>query len=91
LQKVNGGDLYIDEVAELTAIQQEALLSLMTEAEHIPPTSRPRIISATRKDLRQLALDGDFRDDLLFRINVAEIRIPPLSERDKDTYEMLGN
>ncbi len=88
LQKVNGGDLYIDEVAELTAIQQEALLSLMTEAEHIPPTSRPRIISATRKDLRQLALDGDFRDDLLFRINVAEIRIPPLSERDKDTYEL---
>ncbi len=91
LQKVNGGDIYIDEVSSLSPHQQEALLSLMTEIEMIPPHSRPRILSATRKDLRRLAQDGSFRDDLLFRLNVAEIRIPSLSERDRDTYELASN
>ncbi len=91
LQKVNGGDIYVDEIAELSMHQQEGLLSLMTEAELIPPSKRPRVLSATRKDLRKMAEAGDFRDDLLFRINVAEIRIPPLSARDKDTYELAEN
>lgn len=88
LQKVNGGDLYIDEISTLSADQQEALLSLMTEIELIPSSSRPRILSATRVDLRELTKDGAFRDDLLFRINVAEVRIPSLSERDRDIYEL---
>lgn len=91
LQKVNGGDIYVDEIAELSLHQQERLLSLMTEAEMIPTQERPRVISATRKDLRELAEQGLFRDDLLFRINVAEIRIPPLSERERDTYELAEN
>jgi len=91
LQKVNGGDIYIDEIAELSLKQQERLLAVMTEAERIPESDRPRVISATRKDLRDLANEGRFRDDLLFRVNVAEIRIPPLSERDKDTYELAEN
>jgi len=88
LQKVNGGDIYIDEVAELSLAQQEGLLNVMTESEMISTSMRPRILSATRKDLRTLAQKGKFRDDLLFRINVAEISIPPLSERDNDTYEL---
>jgi len=83
LQKVNGGDIYIDEIGELSMHQQERLLALMNEAEMIPPNRRPRIISATRKDLRDLVEDGAFRDDLLFRINVAEIKIPNLAERDR--------
>lgn len=88
LQKVNGGDIYIDEIAELSLTQQERLLALMTEAELIPANSRPRILSATRKDLRKLAENGSFRDDLLFRINVAEISIPDLALRDRDIYEL---
>jgi len=88
LQKVNGGDIYIDEISELSLHQQERLLSLMTEAEMIAASNRPRILSATRKDLRKLAENGSFRDDLLFRINVAEVRIPDLAERDRDTYEL---
>lgn len=88
LQKVNGGDIYIDEIGELSMQQQERLLTLMNEAEMIPAPRRPRVISATRKDLRDLVDEGKFRDDLLFRINVAEIRIPNLSERDRDTYEL---
>ena len=88
LQKVNGGDLYIDEVSNLSAAQQEGLLQLMIEIENIPSAQRPRVISATRKDLRRLAQNEQFRDDLLFRLNVAEIQIPPLSERERDTYEL---
>jgi two-component system nitrogen regulation response regulator GlnG len=91
LQKVNGGDIYIDEIAELSLKQQERLLAVLTEAERIPSQNRPRLLSATRKDLRRLATEGKFRDDLLYRINVAEIRIPPLSARDKDTYELAEN
>ena len=71
--------------------QQERLLAVMTESERIPLADRPRVLSATRKDLRRLAAEGKFRDDLLFRINVAEIRIPPLSARDRDIYELAEN
>jgi two-component system nitrogen regulation response regulator GlnG len=88
LQKVNGGDIYVDEISSLSAEQQEGLLALMTEAENIPAHDRPRVLSATRKDLRLLAKDEAFRDDLLFRINVAEINLPPLSERGEDIYEL---
>lgn len=91
LQKVNGGDIYIDEISELSLKQQERLLAVLTEAERIPSQNRPRLLSATRKDLKRLAKEGKFRDDLLYRINVAEIRIPPLSARDKDTYELAEN
>lgn len=88
LQKVNGGDIYIDEIGELSMHQQERLLALMNEAEMIPAARRPRVISATRRDLRELVEKGTFRDDLLFRINVAEIKIPNLAERNRDTYEL---
>lgn len=88
LQKVNGGDLYIDEIAELSMSQQERLLAFLTESEQIPAFDRPRVICATRKDLRREVEEGRFRDDLLFRINVAEIRIPPLAARDRDTIEL---
>ena len=91
LQKVNGGDIYIDEVAELSLKQQEKLLAVLTASEMNPPSNRPRLISSTRKDLRKLANEGKFRDDLLYRINVAEIRIPPLSERDRDIYELSAS
>ena len=88
LQKVNGGDLYIDEVAELSHVQQERLLAFLTDSEMIQASDRPRVICATRKDLRREVEAGRFRDDLLFRINVAEIRIPALAERDRDAIEL---
>jgi two-component system nitrogen regulation response regulator GlnG len=84
LQKVNGGDIFIDEIAGLNATQQGDLLGLMTESEQIPEDRRPRVISATRKNLRKLAESGAFRDDLYFRLNVAEVRVPDLSVREGD-------
>lgn len=88
LQKVNGGDIYIDEIAGLSSLQQDELLALMTESEQISADRRPRIISATRKNLRTLVEAGQFRDDLLFRINVAEIRLPRLIDRGEDIVEL---
>ncbi len=88
LQKVNGGDIYIDEVAELSSQQQDALLAFMTECELIEASNRPRVLSATRKDLRKLSEEGQFRDDLFYRINVAEIRLPLLSAREDDVIEL---
>ena len=84
LQKANGGDIFIDEIAGLSERQQADLLALMSEAETIAEAERPRIVSATRKDLRALAESGDFRDDLYFRLNVAEIRVPALGAREGD-------
>ena len=84
LQKADGGDIFVDEIAGLAADQQTALLEVLTESERIPAARRPRIISSTRKDLRELAKKGEFRDDLYFRIAVAEIRVPALSERRDD-------
>ena len=88
LQKVNGGDLFVDEIAGLDAAQQADLLALMTEAENIPEDRRPRVISSTRRNLRKLAESGEFRDDLYFRINVAEIHVPDLSERGDDVVAL---
>lgn len=88
LQKLNGGDLYVDEIAELSMLQQEHLLSLLTETDRIPPPQRPRLLSTTRKNLRQLVETGHFRDDLLYRINVAEIQLPSLIKRGKDIIEL---
>ena len=84
LQKANGGDIFVDEIAGLSPEQQTNLLEVMTESERIAESRRPRLISSTRKDLRKLAERGQFRDDLFFRIAVAEIRVPSLDERRDD-------
>jgi len=88
LQMVNGGDLFIDEISGLGEGQQADLLALMTECELIPEGQRPRVISATRANLRELAEAGKFRDDLYFRLNVAEIRVPSLAERGDDVVAL---
>ena len=88
LQKVNGGTLFIDEVAGLSHDQQSDLMALMTEIEMIPEAERPRVIATTRKDLRAETESGAFRDDLFYRINVAEIHLPPLSARREDVGEL---
>lgn len=88
LQKANGGDIYIDEIGELSAQSQEHIMRLIAQCETLPSMDRPRIISSSRKDIRDLTARGLFRDDLLFRLNVAEIHIPTLAEREGDIYEL---
>src|SRR5436190_666098 len=84
------GTLFLDEVADLGAEAQAKLLRAI-EAKEIervgggkPIRVDVRIVSATNKDLSQAVTDGSFRDDLLFRLNVIPIPIPPLRERPGD-------
>ncbi|MSR08618.1 MAG: sigma-54-dependent Fis family transcriptional regulator [Gammaproteobacteria bacterium] len=91
-QSAEGGTLFMDEIADLPLPMQVKLLRVIQEK-----TLRPigqtaevpvdvRILSATHKDLRALVASGQFREDLYYRINVIELRVPPLRDRGNDTW-----
>ncbi|MEO8365365.1 MAG: sigma-54 dependent transcriptional regulator [Pseudoxanthomonas sp.] len=93
-QAANGGTLFLDEVAELPLPMQVKLLRAIQEksvravgASNEVPVD-VRILSATHKDLGELANDGRFRHDLYYRINVIELRVPPLRERTGDLPQL---
>jgi len=89
-QAANGGTLFLDEVAELPLHMQVKLLRVIQEksvravgaATEVPVDVR--ILSATHKDLAQQVEDNRFRHDLFYRLNVIELRVPPLRERGED-------
>ena len=89
-QAADGGTLFLDEVAELPLSMQVKLLRAIQEKSVRPVganTEVPvdvRILSATHKNLSQLVTEGRFRQDLYYRINVIELRVPPLRERTGD-------
>jgi len=85
-----GGTLYLDEIAELPLALQAKLLHVLQDftfarvGGHGLIDVDARVIAATNRDLeRQMAL-GEFRDDLYYRLNVVELRIPPLRERREE-------
>jgi two-component system response regulator PilR (NtrC family) len=89
-QAAAAGTLFLDEVADLPLSVQVKLLRAIQEksvrpvgAQHEVPVDA-RIISASHKDLNGLVNAGDFRRDLFYRINVIELRMPPLRERPED-------
>ena len=89
-QAADGGTLFLDEIAELPLPMQVKLLRAIQEKSIRPVGSNAevtvdiRLLSATHKDLSQLVADGRFRQDLYYRINVIELRVPPLRERIDD-------
>jgi two-component system response regulator PilR (NtrC family) len=93
-QAANGGTLFLDEVAELPLPMQVKLLRVIQE-KAVRPIGGPaeqavdvRILSATHKNLARLVELGSFRQDLFYRINVIELRVPPLRERRDDISEL---
>ncbi|WP_119717322.1 sigma-54-dependent transcriptional regulator [Cognatilysobacter tabacisoli] len=89
-QTADGGTLFLDEVAELPLAMQVKLLRAIQEKSIRPVGSNAevpvdvRILSATHKNLAPMVADGRFRQDLYYRINVIELRVPPLRERLED-------
>src|ERR1700690_2393878 len=87
IQAADGGTLFLDEISELNIDLQAKLLRFLQEKEYSPLGSSKiikadvRIIGATNKDLMSCVKNGTFREDLYYRFNVIEIRIPPLRDR----------
>jgi len=90
IQAANGGTLFLDEIAELPQHMQVKLLRVIQEKSVRAIGGRSelpvdvRIVSATHKDLARLVDANEFRQDLYYRINVIELRMPPLRERRED-------
>ena len=94
LASAQGGTVFLDEVAGLGPAAQTALLRVLEDGMIRPVgTERDtqldlRFVLATSKDLAREVAEGRFREDLLFRINVLELRMPPLSRRETDVIEL---
>ncbi len=90
VELANGGTLFLDEVGDVSPIIQPKLLRFIQSGEfrrvggNTALRADVRIISATNKDLREEVKLGRFREDLLYRLNVITITIPPLCERKED-------
>ncbi len=86
----DGGTLFLDEIAEIPLHLQVKLLRAIEEKEIIPVGSAKafsvdvRIISATNRNLPEKVANGSFREDLYYRLNVVEIKLPTLNERKED-------
>ena len=90
MEVATGGTLFLDEIGNLSLPMQAKLLTAIEKKQIIRLGSTQnipidvRLICATNADIRQMVEDGNFRQDLLYRINTIEIHIPPLRERGND-------
>ncbi len=94
VQSAEGGTLFLDEIADLPLHMQVKLLRVVQEktvravGEAREEPVDVRILSATHKDLAELVAEGRFREDLFYRINVIELRVPALRERSEDIPDL---
>lgn len=90
LKQADGGTVFLDEIGEMSEEMQVSLLRFMQDKVVIPlADSKPqkvdvRIIAATNRNLAQAVEKGSFREDLFYRLNVVNIKMPPLRERRED-------
>jgi len=93
----DGGTLFLDEIGTMPTGQQAKLLRLLQTGEFTPVgSSRPRqadvrVLSATNADIGKEVARGGFREDLLYRLNTVEIRLPPLRDRPEDVGALAAH
>jgi DNA-binding NtrC family response regulator len=94
-EMADGGTLFLDEIGEISLAVQVKLLRVLEthQFERVGGsetlTVDVRVVAATNRDLRAMVEQGTFREDLFYRLNVVNIRIPPLRERREDIPEIL--
>jgi len=94
VESANGGTLFLDELADMSRTVQAKLLRFLQEHryERLGDTRTQRadvrVVTATNRDLEAQVRDGSFREDLLYRLNVVEVVLPPLRERREDLIEL---
>jgi DNA-binding NtrC family response regulator len=93
----DGGSLFLDEVGNMSPSMQVKMLRVLQEREFTPVgSSEPvrvdvRLIAATNGDMEEAVRRGEFREDLYYRMNVIEIRVPPLRMRREDILPLAGH
>jgi len=96
-QTAHHGTIFLDEIGDMAPVLQGKLLRVLQEKEVHPlgaPVPVPvdvRTVTATHRDLDALVTDGRFRQDLLYRINVIEVRVPPLRDRPEDLAPLVAH
>ncbi|HYP89882.1 MAG TPA: sigma-54 dependent transcriptional regulator, partial [Polyangiaceae bacterium] len=89
-EQADGGTLFLDEIGEISAATQVKLLRVLQEHEfervggNQTVHADVRLVAATNRDLKKLVDEGKFREDLYYRLNVINLRLPPLRERRDD-------
>lgn len=95
LELAHGGTLFLDEIGELPLELQVKLLRALQEKQFYrvggtePITVNTRIIAATNRNLEKMMAEGQFREDLFYRLNVFSLDVPPLRERREDLPELV--
>lgn len=94
-REAEGGTIFLDEVGDLPLNSQVKLLRVLQQKEIVPVGGSKaipvnvRIISATNRDLEKDVQNGKFREDLIFRLNVLSVHLPPLRERQEDIPALI--
>ena len=94
-EQAEGGSLFLDEIGDMPLEAQTRLLRVLQQGEYTsvggnaPIKTNVRILAATHRDLRQLISNGQFREDLFYRLNVVPLRLPPLRERAQDIPDLV--
>ena len=94
-EEADGGMVFLDEIGEISAEVQAKLLRVIQEktltrlGSNVEKKVDVRIVCATNRDLRKMAAEGKFREDLYYRLNVISIMLPPLRERTGDIEDLI--